>query len=86
MELELPDNVGRYFRSSERSRRRRYREWKVDTIAKYGVSVLPLGSADKVNGLEVAAKVEGNFPGSPVDLTYDFALDANGLIHALEIH
>jgi hypothetical protein len=108
VELELPDNVARYFAAQNdkdadgmtecfapnavvRDEGHTYvgrdaiRDWKLDTIAKYGVSVLPFGSTDSMNGLEVVAKVEGNFPGSPVDLTYDFVLDAYGLIHALEI-
>jgi hypothetical protein len=61
------------------------REWKLDTIAKYGVSVRPLKSTGRCDGLTVLARVQGDFPGSPVNLTYDFALGPDGLIRALEI-
>lgn len=62
------------------------RQWKRDTVAKYGISVQPLGTTAKPHGLIVVANVEGNFPGSPVNLTYDFTLDSEGLIRTLEIH
>jgi ketosteroid isomerase-like protein len=62
------------------------REWKRDTIARYGVSVRPLSSTAGGSVLTVVARVEGNFPGSPADLTYAFTLGADGLIRALEIH
>jgi hypothetical protein len=62
------------------------REWKLDTIAKYDITVEPLGSKPGADGTTVVARVDGNFPGSPADLTYDFNVDANGLIQTLEIH
>jgi hypothetical protein len=61
-------------------------EWKRETIARYGVSVRPLSCTASGGDLKVIARVEGNFPGSPADLTYAFTLDADGLIRALEIH
>ena len=66
--------------------RKAIREWKADTIAKYGVSVEPLTSTRSGDVLTVVARVAGNFPGSPADLTYAFVLDETGLIRTLEIH
>ena len=65
--------------------RKAIREWKRDTISKYGVTVRPLSSTRKGDVLSVTARVAGNFPGSPADLTYDFVLDKAGLIRRLEI-
>ena len=66
--------------------RKAIREWKVDTIAKYGVTVEPLIATRSGDLLTVVARVAGNFPGSPADLTYHFVLDEAGLIRTLEIH
>lgn len=57
--------------------------WKRDTTAKYAVRTAPLsieGSAPHV----VAARVSGNFPGSPLVLRFAFTLAHDG-IGALEI-
>lgn len=62
------------------------REWKLDTIAKYGVTAEPLSAKAGADCITVVVRVEGNFPGSPADLTYDFTFDASGLIQTLEIH
>lgn len=62
------------------------RRWKVETIAKYGISIEPLAATDQGNGLRVIASVTGNFPGSAADLTYDFVFDGSGLIRRLAIH
>ena len=62
------------------------RAWKADTIAKYGVTAQPLTSTQSGDLLTVVARVAGNFPGSPADLTYNFVLDEAGLIRNLEIH
>ena len=66
--------------------RQAIREWKLETIAKYGITVRPLSSSNTEDVLTVTASVSGNFPGSPADLTYDFVLDNSGLIRRLEIH
>jgi ketosteroid isomerase-like protein len=61
------------------------REWMEETTRKYGVTVDPReisGGADKP---VVAALVAGNFPGSPVTLSYHFTL-ADGAISHLEIN
>jgi hypothetical protein len=62
------------------------RQWKVETIAKYGISTEPLTATDQGGTLTVTARVTGNFPGSPADLTYDFVLGGSGLIRRLAIH
>ncbi len=62
------------------------RGWKAETIAKYGISIEPLVATDNEGTITVIAKVTGNFPGSPADLTYDFVLDSSGLIRRLAIH
>jgi hypothetical protein len=62
------------------------RKWKIETIAKYGISIEPLTATEGGNGLTVVARASGNFPGSPANLTYDFVLDGSGLIHRLDIH
>lgn len=62
------------------------RQWKVETIAKYAISIEPLTTTEQGGALTVTARVTGNFPGSPADLTYDFVLDGSGLIRRLAIH
>jgi len=61
------------------------RKWKIETIAKYGISIEPLTATEGGNGLAVVAKVTGNFPGSPAELKYDFVFDGSGLIRRLAI-
>ena len=62
------------------------RQWKVETIAKYGISIEPLTATDEGAAVAVIARVSGNFPGSPADLTYAFLLNDSGLIRRLAIH
>lgn len=62
------------------------RGWKRDTIAKYGISADPLEASEQDGRTVVIARVAGNFPGSPANLTYTFDLSADGLIRTLEIH
>ena len=61
------------------------RGWKHDTIAKYAISIAPLEATQQDDRTVVVARVAGNFPGSPADLTYPFSLSADGLIRALDI-
>ncbi|HEU0311645.1 MAG TPA: nuclear transport factor 2 family protein [Sphingomicrobium sp.] len=61
-------------------------QWKKDTIAKYGISIEPLSLTDEGDTTRVVARVAGNFPGSPAELSYDFRLGDDGLIEALRIH
>jgi len=59
--------------------------WKRDTIAKYGISIEPLEARESGGDILVTARVAGNFPGSPADLTYTFGLSPDGLIRTLSI-
>jgi len=43
-----------------------------------------LGSSQEGQTVTLPARLSGNFPGSPVELTYTFVLD-NGKIASLEI-
>ncbi|SFN53663.1 nuclear transport factor 2 family protein [Variovorax sp. OV329] len=52
--------------------------------AKYRATSVPF-ALDREDGVQVVrAKVTGNFPGSPIDLSYRFRLE-RGLIASLEI-
>ena len=62
------------------------RGWKEDTVARYGVSIEPLEVSKGDDKTVVVARVAGNFPGSPTNLTYSFGLSPDGLIRALDIH
>ena len=62
------------------------REWKRETSAKYRIQAQPTHTTIQGDAVTVVARVEGNFPGSPADLTYDFVLDGDGLIRRLQIH
>ena len=66
--------------------RQAVRGWTLETSAKYDITVQPLRATSDGGVRTVITKVAGNFPGSPVDLTFDFRLDQAGLIHRLEIH
>ena len=62
------------------------RGWKQDTIAKYGISIEPLKAAQQDDKTVVVARVAGNFPGSPANLTYAFGVSPDSLIRTLDIH
>jgi len=51
---------------------------------KYNATTVPFDMKDKDGFHVVRAKVTGNFPGSPANLSYRFGLD-RGLIDSLEI-
>jgi hypothetical protein len=59
--------------------------WKRETIAKYAISIAPLEARESDGTTVVAARVAGNFPGSPADLSYTFGLSPDGLIRRLSI-
>ena len=61
------------------------RGWKQDTIAKYGIAIAPLEANRQDDKTVVVARVAGDFPGSPADLTYRFGLSPDGLIRTLDI-
>ncbi len=55
-----------------------------EASAKYSATTVPF-ALEREDGLQVIrAKVTGNFPGSPIDLSYRFRLE-RGLIASLEI-
>lgn len=58
--------------------------WKAAVSTKYTYTTQPLSAERDAGGQVVRARVTGNFPGSPVDLRYRFALE-RGLIASLEI-
>ena len=62
------------------------RGWKRDTIAKYGISIEPLKAIHQDDQTVVVARVAGNFPGSPANLTYAFGVSPDSLIRTLDIH
>lgn len=62
------------------------RVWKVATVVKLGVATAPFDVREDGGRPVVVAKVSGNFPGSPVDLTFFFGVSDDGLIETLEIH
>ncbi|MFG6415927.1 nuclear transport factor 2 family protein [Roseateles sp. DC23W] len=60
------------------------KSFMAEASAKYGATSVPI-TCDREEGVEVVrAKVSGNFPGSPIDLSYRFRLE-RGLIASLEI-
>jgi hypothetical protein len=58
--------------------------WKAHASAQYSYTVEPLALARRDGTQVVRGRVTGNFPGSPVDLQYQFRLE-RGLISSLEI-
>jgi len=60
------------------------REWKTSSAAKYTYDVEPFAISEEAGLTIVSAHLSGNFPGSPVDLRYRFALEGER-IAGLEI-
>ncbi|NCP13836.1 MAG: nuclear transport factor 2 family protein [Sphingomonadales bacterium] len=60
------------------------RQWMANASTQYAYTVQPLAIAQDDDRFTVTSRLEGNFPGSPVDLRYVFTLDA-GQIAALTI-
>lgn len=58
--------------------------WKSEASAKYDYAAEPIAIDDQGGRVIVTAHVSGNFPGSPVDLRYAFAL-SDDAIARLEI-
>jgi hypothetical protein len=50
------------------------REWALETMKKYRYTIEPLQLAREQNKTIVTGRVTGNFPGSPIDLRFIFAL------------
>ncbi len=66
------------------SGREAIRAWKTESSAKYDYTATPLRIVTEGDRMVVTSHLEGNFPGSPVDLRYGFALQG-GKISGLEI-
>lgn len=60
------------------------RAWKLEYTAKYNATIKPIAMATHGGRTVVTGHVQGDFPGSPIDLRYFFTLDS-GKISALEI-
>ncbi|UXH76161.1 nuclear transport factor 2 family protein [Roseateles amylovorans] len=58
--------------------------WKAAAQARFTYTTTPTGLAHDDGMIVVTGRVEGNFPGSPVDLRYRFQLEGD-LIASLEI-
>jgi hypothetical protein len=61
------------------------RAWKVETSAKYRVTVEPLTCSVVGDRTVVVARVSGTFDGSPADLTYRFGFLDDGRIATLAV-
>jgi hypothetical protein len=60
------------------------RKWKTAATAKYSYSSQPLAVEQRDGGYVVTSRLTGDFPGSPIDLRYEFRLE-RGKIASLEI-
>jgi len=58
--------------------------WKAASTAKYSYVTEPTAIRSEGGQSTITARVTGNFPGSPVDLHYNFTLDGDA-ISRLEI-
>lgn len=58
--------------------------WKEEAASKYNYTSEPLAFREEAGCIVVTARVTGDFPGSPIELTYRFLL-AGDAIAALEI-
>jgi hypothetical protein len=61
------------------------RAWKTETSAKYRITAEPLECRVEAGRTAVVARLSGNFPGSPANLTYRFGFAADGRISTLEV-
>lgn len=60
------------------------RAWKLAATSQYNYTCEPFAMVQQNGRQLVTSRVTGNFPGSPVDLKYDFRLDGD-LIASLTI-
>jgi hypothetical protein len=61
------------------------REWKRETENRFTYTIDPIALDQRDGRTVVTATLAGDFPGSPVDLEYEFTI-ADGAIEALRIH
>ncbi len=53
------------------------KQWKVETKKKYQHTIEPLTSTQKEDKIIVTNRLNGNFPGSPIELEFVFTLDGD---------
>ena len=61
------------------------RGWKRETQNRYRYTIEPVDRVERDGQTILTATLTGDFPGSPVDLIYEFTI-ADGAISALSIH
>jgi ketosteroid isomerase-like protein len=61
------------------------KQWAEDVRKKFQFKNEMISARERPNGAIVTAKLSGNFPGSPVNLDYEFTLD-NAKITSLAIN
>jgi hypothetical protein len=61
------------------------REWNRQTHNRYTYTAEPVDLVERGGQAILTATLAGDFPGSPIDLTYEFTI-ADGTIAALSIH
>ena len=72
-------------KGKERRGRAAIRQWKEEADAKYRYVSEPLAASAHQDSVTVRARLTGDFPGNPVELSQVFTLD-EGKIVSLEIH
>ena len=60
------------------------RQWMANASTQYSYTAEPFALAHRDGRIVVTSRLVGNFPGSPVDLCYQFVIDGD-LIAELEI-
>jgi SnoaL-like domain len=60
------------------------KEWKAETKRKYQHTIDPLSLVEKDGAFVVTNRLTGNFPGSPIELEFVFAIQKDKIV-SLEI-
>ena len=60
------------------------RQWRQEASTKYTYVIEPFAVREENGRVAVTARVTGNFPGSPIDLTFAFTLEGQAISY-LEI-
>lgn len=55
------------------------RQWKEAASKKYDAIIEPVAAKEEGGQSIIACRVSGNFPGSPVELTFAFGLTGSGI-------
>ena len=55
------------------------RSWKANSSTAYSYTVEPFAIAAEAGRTVVTSRLEGSFPGSPINLRYFFVLDGEGI-------